>query len=111
MAVEVPADVAADGGGGAAGAGAGAAFGALLRAHRRAAGLSQDALAERAGLSARAVSDLERGVTRAPRPDTLRLLAGALALPPGTQATLAAAAWPAPAAAAAAGRGTTWRPR
>jgi transcriptional regulator with XRE-family HTH domain len=39
-----------------AGAGAeAAAFGALLRGHRRAAGLTQEALAERAGLSRRGV--------------------------------------------------------
>jgi predicted ATPase/DNA-binding XRE family transcriptional regulator len=58
------------------------AFADLLRRSRRAAGLSQEELAERAGLSARAVSDLERGVNRAPRRDTLEMLADALALPP-----------------------------
>ncbi len=36
-------------------------FGDLLRRLRLAAGLSQEALAERAGLSARGISDLERG--------------------------------------------------
>ena len=35
-------------------------FGALLKRQRLAAGLTQEALAERAGLSAKAVSDLER---------------------------------------------------
>jgi predicted ATPase/transcriptional regulator with XRE-family HTH domain len=55
-------------------------FGDLLRAARLGAGLSQEALAEAAGLSARAVSDLERGVNRAPRRDTLEALAGALRL-------------------------------
>jgi transcriptional regulator with XRE-family HTH domain len=49
------------------------AFGALL--HRLAAGLSQAELAERAGLSARGISDLERGVRQAPYPATLRRLA------------------------------------
>lgn len=39
-----------------------ATFGNLLRRARRSAGLTQEALAERAGLSARAISDLERGV-------------------------------------------------
>jgi predicted ATPase/transcriptional regulator with XRE-family HTH domain len=55
-------------------------FGALLRRHRLAAGLSQDALAERARMSADAISSLERGHRRTPRRDTLALLAGALAL-------------------------------
>ena len=57
------------------------AFGPLLRAARLAAGLSQEALAEAAGRSARAISDLERGVNRAPRRDTLDALARALGLP------------------------------
>ena len=56
-----------------------AAFGAALRRRRLAAGLSQEALAGRAGLSLRGVSDLERG-RRAPRPETVRLLAEALGL-------------------------------
>jgi len=56
-------------------AGEGAAFGALLRRHRLAASLSQEALAERAGLSANAVAALERGRRSAPRPDTVALLA------------------------------------
>ena len=77
-----------------AAAAAPAPFGAALRRHRLAAGLSQDALAERAGLSARAISDLERGVSRAPRPATLRLLADALGLAPAARAALAAAARP-----------------
>src|SRR5262245_41740125 len=44
--------------------------------------MSQEALAELAGLSARAISDLERGVNRAPRRDTLDALLRALALRP-----------------------------
>ena len=55
-------------------------FGALLRRHRLAAGLTQEGLAERAGLSARGVQDLERGVHAAPRAETVRLLAEALGL-------------------------------
>ena len=35
-------------------------FGELLRQRRLAAGLTQEALAERAGVSAKAISDLER---------------------------------------------------
>ncbi len=56
-------------------------FSALLRQARRDAGLTQEELAERAGISERAISDLERGVNRAPRKDTLELLADALNLP------------------------------
>jgi len=37
-------------------------FGTLLRRRRVAAGFTQEALAERSGLSARAISDLERSV-------------------------------------------------
>ncbi|GAC1510582.1 MAG: hypothetical protein NVS2B16_10820 [Chloroflexota bacterium] len=55
-------------------------FGDLLRRHRIAAGLSQEALAERAGISIRGLSDLERGVRASPRPDTIKLLADALQL-------------------------------
>jgi predicted ATPase/DNA-binding CsgD family transcriptional regulator len=70
-------------------------FGAALKRHRLAAGLTHEALAERAGLSARAISDLERGVARAPRPASLRLLADALGLAAEARAALAAAARPA----------------
>lgn len=55
-------------------------FGDLLRRYRKGAGLSQDALAERAGLSARVVSDWERGIIRTPHRDTVILLAKALGL-------------------------------
>ena len=55
-------------------------FGYLLRSARREAGLTQEELAERAGISTRAVSDLERGINRAPRRDTLDMLAEALDL-------------------------------
>ena len=50
-------------------------FGALLRQYRRAAGLTQEALAERAGVTAQAISALERGFRRRPHPSTVRLLA------------------------------------
>jgi transcriptional regulator with XRE-family HTH domain len=43
-------------------------FGALLRQHRLEAGLTQEGLAERAGVSARGVQDLERGVRVTPAP-------------------------------------------
>ena len=55
-------------------------FGLLLRRHRLAAGLTQEALAERARLSVAAIYTLERGSRRAPRKETLALLAEALAL-------------------------------
>ena len=55
-------------------------FGAVLRRLRTAAALSQEELADRAGVSARGISDLERGIRRAPRPETLRLLIDALGL-------------------------------
>lgn len=58
----------------------GAGFGGLLRRHRREAGLSQEGLAELAGLSVDAIAALERGRRRAPRAHTLRLLADALRL-------------------------------
>jgi len=70
------------------------AFGVLLKRYRVAAGLTQEALARRANLSTRAVSDLERGVNKTPRHDTLALLAGALALSPHKHAILMAAAHP-----------------
>src|SRR5215510_8880861 len=54
-------------------------FGALLRAFRHRACLSQEQLAARAELSERAVRDLEAGRVRSPRHDTVRLLADALA--------------------------------
>ncbi len=67
-------------------------FGELLRRHRLAAGLTQEELAERAGLSTRGISDLERGARSAPRKDTLGLLLEALRLPPPERATLLTAA-------------------
>jgi predicted ATPase/DNA-binding XRE family transcriptional regulator len=83
---------------------AGIDFASLLRRHRHAAGLTQEELAERAGLSARGLSDLERGVRRRPHPETLRLLGDALDLAPPQRAALAAAARAA--APGAAGTGT-----
>jgi non-specific serine/threonine protein kinase len=74
---------------------AGAAFGAALRRRRLAAGLTQEALAERAGLGARTVQALEQGENR-PRRETLRRLAGALAPPEAQRDRLAAVAPTAP---------------
>ena len=67
-------------------------FGALLRRLRSATGLTQEELAERAGLSTRAVSDLERGVNRSARKDTARLLADGLDLAEPARAEFLAAA-------------------
>src|SRR6185436_10616220 len=53
-------------------------FATLLRQLREAAALSQRELAERAGLSLRGISDLERGLRQLPHPNTLRRLADAL---------------------------------
>src|SRR5579883_217620 len=55
-------------------------FGDWLKRFRAAAGLTQEALAERAGLSPRGISDLERGRRTKPYYDTVRLLADALGL-------------------------------
>jgi transcriptional regulator with XRE-family HTH domain len=56
------------------------AFGTLLREFRLAAGLSQEALAERASMSADGIGALERGVNKAPQRETLALLLNALQL-------------------------------
>ena len=71
-------------------AGGEAAFGARLRRARLAAGLTQEELAERAGLSARGIQDLERGLRATPQRETVRRLAGALGLTPGEAAALGA---------------------
>lgn len=55
-------------------------FGALLRHHRLAANLSQEALAERARISVNGLGSLERGDRRNPRRETLDLLSDALEL-------------------------------
>lgn len=67
-------------------------FALLLRRHRRAAGLTQEELAERAHLSTRAISALEQGENHAPRRDTVALLAEALALTPEARDLFIAAA-------------------
>ncbi len=69
-------------------------FGAMLRQFRLAAGLTQAALAARAGLSERAINDLERDPRRTPRLETITLLAEALVLSSGDRAQLLAAARP-----------------
>jgi predicted ATPase/transcriptional regulator with XRE-family HTH domain len=58
----------------------GASLAQLLKSLRINAGLTQEQLAEAAGVSARSVSDLERGINRTARRDTARLIADALGL-------------------------------
>jgi tetratricopeptide (TPR) repeat protein/DNA-binding XRE family transcriptional regulator len=67
-------------------------FGGLLRQLRAEAGLTQEELAEAAGLSPRSISDLERGVNVTARKDTARLLADALRLSGPARAQFEAAA-------------------
>ncbi|HEX4831520.1 MAG TPA: tetratricopeptide repeat protein [Trebonia sp.] len=55
--------------------------GAWLKRQRKAAGLTQEDLAERSGVSVRAIADLERGRTRKPYPSSLRAIVRALGLP------------------------------
>ena len=64
----------------------------LLRGYRQSAHLTQAALAEKAGLSVRAISDLERGIRRFPLADTLQRLVEALGLAARDRALLEAAA-------------------
>jgi non-specific serine/threonine protein kinase len=64
----------------------------LLREFRLVAGLTQEELAERAGLSQRGVSDLERGRRRKPYPATVRRLSAASRIAAEDQAALELAA-------------------
>jgi len=80
-------------------------FARLLRQLRTEAGLTQEELAQAAGVSPRSVSDLERGITRTAHKDTGVLLAGALSLPgPVRELFVAAARGKAPAAQVLAAR-------
>ncbi|MEV6620711.1 helix-turn-helix domain-containing protein [Amycolatopsis sp. NPDC051114] len=67
-------------------------FGARLRHLRRTAELTQEALAEKSGLSSQAIGALERGDRRYPHRDTLDRLADALGLAGDDRAEFAAAA-------------------
>ena len=70
----------------------GLGFGGVLRELRSRAQLTQEELAEAAGLSPRSVSDLERGINRTARKDTAVLLAGALGLAEPARSSFIAAA-------------------
>src|SRR5215208_2283577 len=65
-------------------------FGGQLRRHREAAGLSQEELAERAALTAKGISALERGERQRPYPQTVRALADALNLSDADRSALIA---------------------
>jgi len=67
-------------------------FSGVLRQLRAEARLTQEELAEAAGVSPRSVSDLERGINRTARKDTAELLAGALGLAGPARAVFVAAA-------------------
>src|SRR2546423_3087998 len=67
-------------------------FGHLLRQHRKAAGLTQEELAEHACVRVRSIQALEARARQTPRSDTIDLLATALDLPPPERATFTATA-------------------
>ncbi|KUL26474.1 ATP-binding protein [Actinoplanes awajinensis] len=67
-------------------------FGAVLRDHRRRAGLTQEELAARAAIGVRTVRDLEHGRASRPQRTTAELLAQALGLSGSEQAAFLAAA-------------------
>jgi transcriptional regulator with XRE-family HTH domain len=67
-------------------------FAGLLRRLRAETRLTQEELAEAAGVSPRSVSDLERGINRTARKETAVLLARALGLPGAVAELFVAAA-------------------
>ena len=67
-------------------------FGACLRRLRQAACLTQEQLAQQAGISTNAVSQLERGLRRRPYPHTVQALADALELDGDLRSELVASA-------------------
>lgn len=73
-------------------AGESGSFGPRLQAFRRRAGLSQEVAASRAGISTRALRDIERGRVRRPQSRTLQRLAEALGLTGGELVDLLSAA-------------------
>ena len=68
------------------------AFAGLLRQLRAGAGLTQEELAEAAGVAVRSIRYLERGSVASPQKETVRLLAGALGLAGPARAGFEAAA-------------------
>jgi tetratricopeptide (TPR) repeat protein/transcriptional regulator with XRE-family HTH domain len=67
-------------------------LGVLLRGHRHAAGLTLEELAAGAGVSVRAISDMERGHSNGPQARTMQALADALNLAGPERAVLLAVA-------------------
>jgi predicted ATPase/transcriptional regulator with XRE-family HTH domain len=63
-------------------------FGEYLRRYRERAGMTQEELAAKAGLTAKAISALERAERRSPYPQTVRALADALDLSQAERAEL-----------------------
>jgi transcriptional regulator with XRE-family HTH domain/Tfp pilus assembly protein PilF len=92
-------------------------FSDRLRALRLGAGLTQEALSERSGVSVGAIAALENGRRRRPRRDTVRMLAEGLRLAADARESLAAAArlqgppHPSPGGAETAGAATPPEPR
>ncbi|MDQ3879894.1 MAG: helix-turn-helix domain-containing protein, partial [Chloroflexota bacterium] len=80
-------------------------FGDLLRRHRVGSGLTQEDLAERAAISARTVSDIERGLRSRVYRDTAKRLADALQLNGPPRTTFEHAARPSMYPVAGRGRG------
>jgi transcriptional regulator with XRE-family HTH domain len=70
----------------------GGGFAEVLRSRRRAAGLTQQELAERAGLGVRTLRELENGRATRPQRKTVELLADALGLAGPARAQFVAAA-------------------
>jgi len=67
-------------------------FAELLRQLRARAGMTQEALAEQAGVSPATIAALEQGLRRRPYPHTIAQISNALALTPADRATLLARA-------------------
>src|SRR5579864_3236913 len=65
-----------------------ATFGMLLRQYRQEAGLTQEGLAELAGVGVRTLSNLESDMTARPHRDTARRIVAALQLQPDQHARL-----------------------
>lgn len=67
-------------------------LGSLLRSHRQAAGLTLEELAASTGVSARAISDMERGHSKGPQSRTINALADSFDLSPAQRVELLAVA-------------------
>jgi len=65
-----------------------ASFGERLREHRRIAEITQEELANRAGVSPRSISEIERGSGHVPRRETVALLGAGLGLTVAEQEAL-----------------------